>query len=125
MRRVKLCSIILVVLVFFSVSSLWLIDFKCDSLVSQITGIQSLCEKKETTQALVKTEQLNRSWNNCYKLLSCLVKSDRLSEIDRSMARIGPFIENSSDDLSSELQSMLYQIDLLRETEFPYIYNIF
>ena len=124
MKRVKMCCFILVFLVFVSLGALWVINFNCQSLENQIIEIQQLNENKKTTLALEKTEQLNRSWNTTYKVLSCLVRHEKLSDINSSIARIKPYLESNNDELDSELNSALFQIDLLRKTEIPYLHNI-
>ena len=124
MRRVKLCSVILIIPIFLSAGSLWLISYNCNKLTSQIITVQELYEKGEIPSALDKADELNRSWNSYYKILSCLVKYDKLSGINSSIAKIRPYIENDSDELSAEFRSVLYQIKMLNNTEFPYLYNI-
>lgn len=124
MQRVKLCAVILLILIALSVGSLWLISYNCNKLTLQIAEVQELYENREIPSALKKADELNRSWRSCYKLLSCLVKHDKLSEINSSIARIRPFLENDDDELNAEFGSILYQINLLRDTEFPYLHNI-
>ena len=124
MRRVKFCCVILLIIIVLSSFSLYIINKSCDNLTDEIHQIQELYQKKDTKSALEKTEELNLSWEKTYKLLSCLVKHEKLSEINSSIARFRPFIENGNDELTAEFGSALYQIDLLCETEFPYLHNI-
>lgn len=138
MQRIKLCGFILLFLVLISVGSLFLMNRKCEQLMSQAEQIMICWEEQQRYQENLPTEQQNPSaasiqaaeglktcWLNSYPILNVLVNQNKLSELNASVARILPFLLESSDELPSELQSILYQLQLLRQTEFPYVYNIF
>ncbi|HOV41303.1 MAG TPA: DUF4363 family protein [Oscillospiraceae bacterium] len=124
MKRVKLCCIILIFIIAFSAGMLKLIDMRCDEMLAAVSEIEVLLEKKETARAIEKTDELNLLWGKYYKLLSCLVKHDKLSEINASVAKIKPLIKSENAEVFSELKSLSYRFSLIKDTEFPYWHNI-
>lgn len=125
MRRVKLCCIILGIVLFFSLGSLWVLDYECGKLLNQISVIEELQTQEKTAQALEETDELCRMWQHSYKILSVMVRSDKLSEVNAILARLRPLMEKDNDELGAELRSAIYQLGLLCETEYPYLHNIF
>ena len=63
-------------------------------------------------------------WNKHYKFFHCSVKNDKLYNINSEIAKIMPLIENNDDQVISELNSLIYELDFLSNNETPYIYNI-
>lgn len=125
MRRVGICCIIMVILIGTSIMSVFIIGNNCISLKDTVSEIQILYKNDETAQALKKTEELNRSWNKRYKILSTLINQDKLYEINTSIAKIRPFIQDGNDEIDAEFQSILYNLEFIRSSEFPFLYNIF
>lgn len=125
MRRVKLCSLILLSIIVLSIGSVLFLNHKCNQVLSQISAVEVLYEKKKTAEALEKTDELCRLWNQTYKILSILVKNDKLSDINGIMARLRPLLEENNEEVAAELQSAAHQLDVIRKTEFPYLHNIF
>lgn len=124
MGRVKVCVGILLGLVLVAIITLSIISSRCDALTNQVMAIGVLTERKEMAAALEQVDALDRSWEGDYKLLSCLVRHEKLADINASLAKLKPLIENGNDEVSAEVSSILFQISLLKETEFPYLYNL-
>lgn len=124
MKRVKLCSVILAVLIIITIGTLFLIQKKCAELKELANQTLVLYENKNIEEALKKAEELNQKWNKHYKFFHCSVKNDKLCNINSQLAKIIPLIENNDDQVISELNSLIYELDFLRNNETPYIYNL-
>ena len=124
MKRVKLCSVILVVLITITIGTLFIIQKKCAELKELANQTLILYENKNTEEALKKAEELNRAWDKHYKFFHCCVKNDKLNNINSELAKIIPLIENNDDQVISELNSLIYELDFLCKNETPYIYNL-
>lgn len=125
MNRITFCLLILVLVIAFCGTSLYVIRSGSERLCSAVEEIQILSEQKKTAEALAKCEELNRTWTSYYHTLSFFVKGDKLSGINSSIAKIKPYLESDNDELNAELDSILYQTRWIWETEFPYFYNVF
>lgn len=125
MNRIAFCLIILVLVVAFCGTSLFVIHSGSAKLCAAVAEIQTLTEQKKTAEALAKCDDLNRIWTSYYHTLSFFVKGDKLAGIHSSIAKIRPYLECENDELSAELDSILYQTEWIWETEFPYLYNVF
>ena len=124
MKRVKLCSVILVVLITITIGTLFMIQKKCTELKDLAGQTLILYENKSTEEALKKAEELNQTWDKHYKFFHCSVKNDKLYNINSEIAKIKPLIENNDDQVISELNSLIYELDFLSNNETPHIYNI-
>ena len=124
MKRVKLCSVILVVLITITIGTLFIIQKKCAELKELANQTLILYENKNTEEALKKAEELNRAWDKHYKFFHCCVKNDKLYNINSEIAKIAPLIKNNDDQVISELNSLIYELDFLCKNETPYIYNL-
>ena len=124
MKRVKLCSVILVVLITITIGTLFIIQKKCAELKELTNQTLILYENKNTEEALKKAEELNQKWSKHYKFFHCSVKNDKLYNINSEIAKIIPLIENNDDQVISELNSLIYELDFLCKNETPYIYNL-
>ena len=124
MKRVKLCSVILVVLITITIGTLFIIQKKCAELKELANQTLILYENKNTEEALKKAEELNQKWSKHYKFFHCSVKNDKLYNINSEIAKIAPLIKNNDDQVISELNSLIYELDFLRNNETPYIYNL-
>ena len=124
MKRVKLCSVILIVLIIITIGTLFIIQKKCAELKDLASQTLILYENKNTEEALKKAEELSQTWNKHYKFFHCSVKNDKLYNINSEIAKIMPLIKNNDDQVISELNSLIYELDFLNNHETPYIYNI-
>lgn len=124
MARVKACFAILGVLVIICGVTLTLINSRCDVLAEQVTEISKFTENNKTEKAIEMVDKLDRTWEGDYKLLSCLVRHEKLAELNASLAKLRPLLESNNDEISAEISTILFQISLIKETEFPYLYNI-
>ncbi|MEG0614875.1 MAG: DUF4363 family protein [Oscillospiraceae bacterium] len=125
MKRVIFCIVILAAIISFSAYSLYSLNFHCSELSADVTEISLLSEKNDKKQALEKTQELVKSWENDYKFFSMMVRHEKLFEINASIAKIRSMIIAENDELLSELDTILYSLDLLKKSEFPYLHNIF
>lgn len=114
----------LIVIIIYSVSSLFVLDSWNDRLKSQIENIQQIYESGDTEEALRLSNELNDFWHRYEKRVTMIINDDALSELNISIAKITPFISNENDELIAELQSIYHQIDQIYEEEFPMWYNI-
>lgn len=125
MIRIKLCAGILLALMVFCASSLWVIRTESEELCAITENVKVLSENKKTDEAMEACHELARFWESYYKLLSVFVKGDKLTGINASVAKIKPYLEEENEELKAELDSIIYQTEWILETELPYFHNVF
>lgn len=124
MKRVRVCTWIFAVLIIISAGSLFLMKKQCSELENQIKIIYSLHEEDKTEEEIAEIENLNIIWEKDFKVLCCLVRQDRILELNSSIAKLKAYAKDANDELGGELKSALYYIDMLEHSEMPYLYNI-
>jgi len=112
------------ILIIITIGTLFMIRKKCTELKDLAGQTLILYENKNTEEALKKAEELNQTWDKHYKFFHCSVKNDKLYNINSEIAKIKPLIENNDDQVISELNSLIYELDFLSNNETPHIYNI-
>ena len=69
-------------------------------------------------------KNLEEDWECFRKIAYILIKSDRLSEIDRISTRISYYAENERDELVPELIELHHILEQLRDSETPKITTV-
>lgn len=124
MTRVKISIGILVFIISACVfSSVW-VNKKCSGLIDISQEIVSFCNAENTSAAMEAAQELNIRWENFRPAASTLVKSDKLSEIDRICSRIIPMIKSGSDELYADLTELEALLDNLKTGETPTLTGI-
>ena len=124
MIRVKTAAVLILAIIIYSISSLFILDDQNDRFKARLEEVQSVYESGDTEEALRLSNALNEYWHEYEKKVTMLVHDDALSGINISTAKITPFISNENDELIAEIQSIYHQIDQIYEEEFPSWYNI-
>ncbi len=124
MKRIKIAAVLLVIIIIYSISSLFILRHKNELLKAHIEQLQQVYEVGNKEEALKLAEELNGYWHEYEKSVTMLIHDEALSGINVSIAKILPFIRNDNDELIAEINSVYQQIDRIYEEEFPYWYNI-
>ncbi len=124
MTRVKISAAILSLLIAASiVSGVW-VNIRCRRLISAADEVAELYEGGEQAEAVAAARELERDWEHFRVRAAVLVKSDRLSEVDRICTRISYYAENGSDELVPELIELHHILEQLRDGETPMITTV-
>lgn len=124
MRRVKIAACLLVLIVIYSVASLFMLKFYNGQLRGRLENIQAAYESGDKSKAMELSNELNVYWHEYEKAVTILVHDESLEEVNSSIARITPFISNDNSELIAEMQSVYNRLDRIYEEEFPTWYNI-
>lgn len=125
MTRMKISAGILVVLVILSILTGFWITKKCNYMIDEIEQIMLYADDNNKKSAELAAENLSESWEKFCKQSHIIVKSDKLSDIDRINSRIIHLIKNDSDELESELNEMKSMIKFLKESESDIFASVF
>ncbi len=123
-QRVKLCVVLLAFALLVSVSGMWLITYRCNELSEDISRARETYYSGDKERALFLMDAVVMEWERDCQIFSCFVTGEKLFELNASIARLTPFMEDDNDELSAEFMTVLGQLDRIRETEAPHIYNI-
>lgn len=119
MTRVKISAAILGLLLLASVvSGVW-VNVRCGRLISAADRVAELSERGADGEAVAEAKALEQDWENFRKTASVLIRSDRLSEVDRICTRISYYAENGRDELVPELIELHHILEQLRDGETP------
>ncbi|MBE6857308.1 MAG: DUF4363 family protein [Ruminococcus sp.] len=125
MTRVKISLFIMALLVVTSFFSGVYINSGCEKLLNRINAVQELSSQGDTADAINCAQLFSREWSKFRKTASAMVKSDKLSEIDRISARIIPLIKEQSDEVSADLKELEALLNALKNGEMPSLRSIF
>lgn len=125
MTRIKISIFIIILLILTSIfSGVW-INSRCQSLIELSSQAEDLFSSDEKEKAIEITKKIETEWEDFRAGAAVLLQNNKLSEIDRTCARIKHLAENDSDELLSELTELENMLDLLRNGEIPKINSIF
>lgn len=125
MKRVKVCIFILVILVSISITSLLIINYKCDNLIRTAVELNININENDSANISKNATKLKSLWNDDIKFLLCLIREEKLYSIDESIAKISSMTENNIEELPVEVSTLIYQLEMIKKTEIPYYFNIF
>lgn len=124
MTRVKISICILFFVISASIfSSVW-VNIKCSRLIDISQEVGTLSSAGDTSAAISAAQELSIRWEDFRTAAGTLVKSEKLSEIDRICSRIIPMLENSSDELSADLTELEVLLRNLKRGETPTLTGI-
>ena len=121
MKRVKIAVTLIVLIIIYSVTSLFILDNQNDLLKGRIEKIQQVYESGDVEGALALSNELNDFWHSYERKVTMIIHDDALANLNISIAKVTPFISNENDELIAEIQAIYHQI---YEEEFPSWYNI-
>lgn len=124
MKRVKIAVTLIVLIIIYSVTSLFILDNQNDLLKGRIEKIQQVYESGDVEGALALSNELNDFWYSYERKVTMIIHDDALANLNISIAKVTPFISNENDELIAEIQAIYHQIDQIYEEEFPSWYNI-
>lgn len=124
MKRVKIAVTLIVLIIIYSVTSLFILDNQNDLLKGRIEKIQQVYESGDVEGALALSNELNDFWHSYERKVTMIIHDDALANLNISIAKVTPFISNENDELVAEIQAIYHQIDQIYEEEFPSWYNI-
>lgn len=124
MKRVKIAVTLIVLIIIYSVTSLFILDNQSDLLKGRIEKIQQVYENGDVEGALALSNELNDFWHSYERKVTMIIHDDALANLNISIAKVTPFISNENDELIAEIQAIYHQIDQIYEEEFPSWYNI-
>ena len=123
MMRVKLSAGILLVLVAAGVFSELYTARGCRRIERDISAVET--SLTGGGDAADSARQLGHDWDGFLRVSVMLLRSDRLMEIDRTVARIVRQSENGdTGELPAELSELRSMVELVRESELPHITSI-
>jgi hypothetical protein len=124
LKRVKIAVTLIVLIIIYSVTSLFILDNQNDLLKGRIEKIQQVYESGDVEGALALSNELNDFWHSYERKVTMIIHDDALANLNISIAKVTPFISNENDELIAEIQAIYHQIDQIYEEEFPSWYNI-
>ena len=124
MKRVKIAVTLIVLIIIYSVTSLFILDNQNDLLKGRIEKIQQVYESGDVEGALALSNELDDFWHSYERKVTMIIHDDALANLNISIAKVTPFISNENDELIAEIQAIYHQIDQIYEEEFPSWYNI-
>ncbi|MCC8191735.1 MAG: DUF4363 family protein [Ruminococcus sp.] len=125
MKRFVISVILLAAIIFGSITSLFVFDRKNDEMTERISYIQTLYKQNKTDEAEEELARLDRFWNEYYNFMSFIVQSTKLEEISLSVSKLEYLLKMDSEEFLSECDSIKYGIQMIYDSEFPYLHSIF
>lgn len=100
------------------------VSSECNKLIKLVELTQESMDSGNKEEALAHIRNFKSEWDSFYKEALCIVRGDKLSEIDNCYVRIFPLIESDNDEFSAELSELKNMLIRTKESEIPTILNI-
>ena len=124
MKRVAICSYILLVIVISSVIMLFILKSNNHKLTEKLNDTLSSWKNHENDETLKKVEDLQLFWEKYCVRISFIIQSDKIEHISTSIAKLKPLLECGNDEFYSECESIRYSIKLIYYSELPKFHSI-
>ncbi len=124
MKRVVLAASILVFIVCYSITGIFIITKKNNRLVYLIENIQACYEIDDTQNALYYADLLDDEWSRYERYMSMLVADERIQNLNMSIVKIKPYLNEANDELIAEIKNIEHQIKMMYHAEIPTWYSI-
>ncbi len=125
MRRVRLCSGILIVILIASILMLLLLRSYNQELNTKIDEAIELWHGNMKEETLEKVDEITKLWAKYSVRMSFMVQADKMEHISASVARLKPLLECGSDEFYSECESIRFSTNLIYDNHFPQLHSIF
>ena len=125
MKRIRISLLILLSMIISGTSASVWINKKCSRFLSEISAIQELVSQGSTDEALDAATELEGDWKAFRTVASVILRSDRLSDIDRLTAGAVCRISGESSEVSAALEELRHMISSLRKSETPVFTSVF
>ncbi len=119
MTRLKLSLAILGLLIAAGiVSGVW-VNVRCSRLIAAADTVAELYAAGSAEEAVEAAGELEQDWESFRSIAVVLIRSNKLSEVDRICTRISYYAKNGSDELVPELIELHHILEQLRDGETP------
>lgn len=124
MKRVILCSGILLAIIASSLLILWRLDNYNDTLEIMINDALNLWENEKTEETLDKVQEITQFWESYYIDMSIIVQSTTMDDISSSIAKLKPLLIHGSEEFYSECENIKFALKLIYDSEVPSFHSI-
>lgn len=124
MKRAILCISILAVILITSVTILSVLKSGNEKIYGYVDNAIRYAENEEPHKAEKELDRLAEYWHRYYVVTSCFIQSSKLEEINFSISKLKPFLQNESEEFYSECMAIRYGLSMLYENELPYFHSI-
>ncbi len=124
MKRFVLSLAILVIIVCYSASGIFILKEKNNRLINLLNEILYYYNSNDYDKALSLAKSFDKDWYDYERKMSVLVHDNKIQNINMSVAKIKPYLNDKNEELNAEIESICHQIELMYQAEFPTWYNI-
>ncbi len=124
MGRVKISLGIIIGIIIFGVSGIFIIKHETNEILDMLNNVQSIFSDGRTAESAILAEELNDKWEKYQKTASIFVRNEKISSVQTSMSRLKPLIENENDELNAEFENARSALEWIVESEIPKLTNI-
>lgn len=125
MTRLKISIIIIAALIGTSIYQGVMVGRECSSLMEQTAQAEEFFRSGNAEKSMDITAELQEKWEKFRSNASVFVRNNKLTELDRLVARVHHLAENESEELSSELTELYHLLELLKNSEIPKWTSVF
>lgn len=124
MKRVKIAAALLIIILIYSIFSLFVLKHLNGRLISRVEAVEQAYNAGNQEEALRLSHELDDYWQDYEKKITMIIHDDALADVNIAISKITPFVENQVPELDGEIRSIYYQLEQIYEEEFPSWYNI-
>lgn len=124
MKRLKISVFLLVIILILSFVQSYYVCSYSDKIIDEVKKIESLSRDKKYDEALAISRKLSKDYEKYEIFFLTTLQDEKVSELSFSFSRLTPLIEEQSDEISAETESVCEHIERIKRMEKPYWYNI-
>jgi len=124
LKRVLICSVILIVIIISSISMIFVLKSYNRQMTEKIDSALLSWNNNDKEETLKKVEELNTFWKKYYVGISFIVQNDKIEHINTSVAKLKPLLKCNNDEFYAECESIKYSIKILYDSELPKLHSL-
>lgn len=125
MRRLIITLVIIALVIWACVAEMNFLNSAIEALKSEVNVTIKYAEINDSNAAQQQIKLLEEKWTQKQKIISIFIDHEPLSDIDQLLCAMKIDLEQDElDDFFRESAKMISQLNHLRDTEMPHLYNI-
>ncbi len=124
MNRVIIALVLVCGILGYSFVAVFVTKNQNEKLYVLLDGIEENVEIQNAEKAYKFATKLDETWNEYEEDMAFIIRDDRLHTLSQTISKIRPYIVDSNDEISAEIQNVRSQLEFIYKSEIPFWYNI-
>lgn len=124
MKRLIVCSCIIVASLTIALASLFHLNKTTSEISNELVQIKNLHSDGKTEESVKLAEETFNKWENKSKLVHIYIDDNQIIPITSSLAEVKLLLATDTPEVYAECDSIIEMLKAMKEMQIPCIHNI-